>query len=153
QGCLREFGPCVYRSSPKKKPTRTNRVGRIQLELSIRLAVEHSSSNTGDPLSSGPLSSVGGDEHWRQYSMKSRCFKSCSMPGNDGSQPQLRTASFVHSIGGSTGFLAMARQIDPLLHGSRNGSSTGWPTRMRSLLPLRQATTRWERLRQTANGS
>jgi hypothetical protein len=46
----------VYRSSPKKKPTRTNRVGRIQLELRIRLTVEHNSSNTGDPLSTGPLS-------------------------------------------------------------------------------------------------
>jgi hypothetical protein len=45
----------------KKSRHGKDRVGKFQLELRIRLSVEHNSSNTGDPLSTGPLSSVGGE--------------------------------------------------------------------------------------------
>jgi hypothetical protein len=48
----------------KKKADAVNTVSAGQLERACSdLAVEHNSSNTGDPLSTGPLSSVGDDSH------------------------------------------------------------------------------------------
>ena len=53
--------------SPKKKPTRLKPCRQVfsSIEIVERLAVEHNSSNTGGPLSTGPLSSVGNSVHCR----------------------------------------------------------------------------------------
>jgi hypothetical protein len=49
--------------TPKKKPTRRSRVGRIELDRKKISAVEHNASDTEHPLSAGPLSNVEGAGH------------------------------------------------------------------------------------------
>jgi hypothetical protein len=64
---LAAFGRSASTNVPhirvKKMPTRLNRVGRVTLDWEDALTVEHNSSDTGDPLSTGPLSGVGETLH------------------------------------------------------------------------------------------
>src|SRR5262245_57134260 len=81
--CHRSLSPVFLQ---KKSRRGKHRVGKVSSKLKVLLAVEHNSSNTANPLSTGPLSSVEESPHVfpgraaravqsGEYSMEPQCFK------------------------------------------------------------------------------